>query len=251
MKQAVAYCRVSTDGQVGEDKFGIESQKQMIREYSEKHDIEITDWFIDLGVSGASKKRPALDRLLSGEVSNPPIGTVLVAKSDRLARDVSVYYSYKGILQDLNIELISVVEDWSMQDKLTAMILENFLAVSATIERENIRIRTSGGRKMKSRNGGYSGGRPSLGYKTVGGRLVIVEEEAKVVRFIFAERDSGNTIIGIRDKCNELGYKTKYGKNFAISTVQSVLNNRKLYEGMYKYGKDMDWVQGVHEPILK
>ncbi len=27
MKKAVGYCRVSTDGQVGEDKFGIDSQK--------------------------------------------------------------------------------------------------------------------------------------------------------------------------------------------------------------------------------
>ena len=35
------------------------------------------------------------------------------------------------------------------------------------------------------------------------------------------------------------------------SGVKSIVNNRPLYEGMYKYGKDMNWVQGVHEPILK
>ena len=28
MKRAVGYIRVSTDGQIGEDKFGIESQKK-------------------------------------------------------------------------------------------------------------------------------------------------------------------------------------------------------------------------------
>ena len=38
MKRAVAYCRVSTDGQVGEDKFGIESQREQIKEYCEKND---------------------------------------------------------------------------------------------------------------------------------------------------------------------------------------------------------------------
>ena len=33
-KQAVGYVRVSTNGQVGDDKFGIESQKQQITEYA-------------------------------------------------------------------------------------------------------------------------------------------------------------------------------------------------------------------------
>ena len=37
MKRAVAYCRVSTDGQVGDDKFGIESQREQIKEYCRKN----------------------------------------------------------------------------------------------------------------------------------------------------------------------------------------------------------------------
>ena len=41
MTKVVAYVRVSTDGQIGEDKFGIESQKRMITEYCDKNDMEI------------------------------------------------------------------------------------------------------------------------------------------------------------------------------------------------------------------
>ena len=52
MKKAVGYCRVSTDGQVGEDKFGIDSQKEQILEYAKRNDYEILEWFIDEGVSG-------------------------------------------------------------------------------------------------------------------------------------------------------------------------------------------------------
>ena len=33
MKNVVAYIRVSTDGQVGEDKFGLEAQRQQILDY--------------------------------------------------------------------------------------------------------------------------------------------------------------------------------------------------------------------------
>ena len=46
------------------------------------------------------------------------------------------------------------------------------------------------------------------------------------------------------------GYQTRSGKRFQVSTIKSILGNRPLYEGMYKYG-DMNWVKGVHEPILK
>lgn len=250
MKRAVAYCRVSTDGQVGEDKFGIESQRQQIKEYCAKNDIEVVQWFIDEGVSGAAKKRPAFDKILGGEVTNPPIQYVVVAKTDRISRDINLYYAFKNILTEMNIEILSVSEDWSAQDKLTALILENFLAMAATLERENIRIRTSGGRRLKAKQGGYSGGRAPMGYKIADHQLVINEDEAPVVRFIFQQKKGGNTMLGTVKALNDAGYKTRNGKPFVISTVQSIWNNEKTYRGYYKYGKDGEWVKGVHEPIL-
>ena len=47
MKNVVAYCRVSTDGQVGEDKFGIEAQKEQIMEYCSRNAMQISAWYID------------------------------------------------------------------------------------------------------------------------------------------------------------------------------------------------------------
>ena len=130
-----------------------------LEKLAKDNDIEISNWFIDEGISGTSDKRPAFDKILSGEVTNPPIQYVIVAKADRISRDINLYYAYKNMLSKLNLEIISVSEDWSAQDKLTAMILENFLAMAAAVERESIRIRTSGGRKQKAKRGGYSGGR--------------------------------------------------------------------------------------------
>ena len=250
-KRAVAYCRVSTAGQVGEDKFGIESQREMIREYCDRNGIEIVNWYIDEGISGAEKKRPALSRLLEGEVTNPPTQYVVVAKADRLARDINLYYGFKAKLQELNLEIISVKEDWSAQDKLTAMILENFMAVVAEIEKENIKVRMSGGRKQKAKHGGYAGGKAPMGYKVVNGALVINEEEAPTVRYIFERKAEGYTMNSTVEALNKAGYKTRNGKPFVISTVQSIWNNEQTYRGMYRYGKDGEWVQGQHEPILK
>lgn len=251
MKRAVAYCRVSTEGQVGEDKFGIEAQREQIKEYCAKNDIEVTQWFIDEGVSGASKKRPAFDKILGGEVTSPPVQYVVVAKADRIARDINLYYAYKSRLADLDLEILSVSEDWSAQDRLTALILENFLAVAAEIERENIRIRTSGGRNLKARRGGYSGGRAPMGYSIKDKQLVINEAEAEVVRFIFDRKHSGMSMLSTVKALNEAGYKTRGGKPFVISTVQSIWNNERTYRGEYRYGKDGEWVKGQHEPIFK
>lgn len=251
MENVVAYVRVSTDGQVGEDKFGIASQKDQIVAYCAKNDLNIVDWFIDEGISGTAVRRPQLDRLLSGEITNPPVSRVVMAKADRLARDINLYYTFKLSLMKLGLDIVSVSEDWSAQDKLTAMILENFLAMAATLEKENIRVRTMGGRRQKAKSGGYSGGRAPMGYKIESGKMVINPEEVDAVRFIFREKEKGSTMLGTMNALNEHGYKTRNGKSFVISTVQSIWNNERTYRGEYKYGENGEWVKGEHEPILK
>lgn len=251
MKRAVAYLRVSTKGQTGDDAYGIEAQRADIKEYCEAHDMEVVNWYIDEAVSGTKVSRPALDKILGGEVTNPPMDYVVVAKTDRLSRDVTLYHSFKFRLNELGLEILSVKEDWSAQDKLTAMILENFMAMVAQIERENIRIRMTGGRAQKAKVGGYAGGRAPMGYKVVDKRLVINEDEVDVVRFIFKHKFAGDTMLGTVKALNDEGYHTRNGKPFVISTVQSIWNNERTYRGEYKYGEDGEWVKGQHEPILK
>ncbi len=57
-------------------------------------------------------------------------------------------------------------------------------------------------------------------------------------------------MLTITEELSQEGYKTRKDRRFHASTVRSILNNRKFYGGMYKYG-DNDWVKGVHTPILK
>lgn len=250
MKRAVAYCRVSTKGQIDEDKFGIDHQRSAIKEYCEKNDIEVVNGYIDEGVSGAETKRPALDKLLSGKVTNPPVEYIVVAKADRLARDVMLYYAFKAKLGDLGLTILSVMEDWTAQDKLTGTILENFLAVVAQIEKENIRARMSGGRTQKAKIGGYAGGNAPMGYKVENGKLVFNMEELPAVKMIFRNKFAGGTMNSTVKALNELGYTTRRGKPFVISTVQSIWNNERTYRGEYHYGKDGEWVKGEHPALI-
>lgn len=249
MKNVVAYIRVSTDGQCGDDKFGLDVQRKDIQEYCDAHDMTIAKWFMDEGESGA-KERPGFDEIVYGEVTNPPYEAVIVAKSDRVARDIEIYYYYKMLLRKKGMTLISITEDFGKFGAFSSM-LESFTLCVAEMERENINKRTSGGRRVKAARGGYSGGRPPYGYTPQNGKLVIVPEEAEVVKCVIESKKNGLTYQQICDTLNSQGKTNRSGSKFSISTLQVILDNEPLYRGMYRYGKDADWVEGEHEPIMK
>lgn len=250
MKNVVAYCRVSTDGQVGEDKFGIEAQKEQIMAYCARNDMQISAWYIDEGVSGVKESRPEFDKILFSDdaVTNPPVEAVIVAKNDRIARDINVYFYYKMLLKKKNIQLISIAEDFG-QFGVFSSILEAFTLCVAEMERENITKRTSTGRAVKASKGGYSGGRAPFGYRIENKRLVINESEAEIVRIIYDLHRQGVPMLGIANHLNEHGYKTRSNGAFYASNIKSILENEKTYRGMYKYGSG-EWVKGEHEAIL-
>ena len=99
IKNAVGYIRCSTQGQMLEDKFGVDAQKMQILEYCAKNNYSITQWYVDGAVSGVKEERPELNKILFEEtVTNPPTTTVIVAKSDRIARDINLYFYYRFLL---------------------------------------------------------------------------------------------------------------------------------------------------------
>lgn len=249
---AIAYLRVSTDGQVGDDKFGLDSQREQIEQYATTNGITIVEWFMDEGISGVTEHRPAFDRIIYGDITNPPYEAVIVAKNDRIARDINVYFYYKMMLKKKDITLISVSEDFG-QFGVFSNILEAFTMCVAEMERANITKRTSMGRAVKSERGGYSGGKAPYGYSSErgSGKLVINPNEVPLIKRIFEIRDNGGTMKDIVQTLKGEGFKTRKGNDFQISTIQYILGNRKTYEGFYKYGETGEWVQGLHEPILR
>lgn len=250
MKKAAAYIRVSTDAQASDDRFGLEAQREQIIEYARKNEIEIIEWFSDEGISGVKENRPAFDRIIYGDISNPPYEVVIVAKNDRIARDINIYFYYKMMLKKKNISLISISEDFG-QFGVFSNMLEAFTLCVAEMERDNINKRTSMGRGVKAEQGGYAGGRAPYGYKVTDKQLVIVPEEANAVITIFSMSESGATLQNIADHLNKQGLRTHNGGEFRTSTIQAILANRKTYEGYYKYGKQKEWVKGIHDAILK
>ena len=160
-----------------------------------------------------------------------------------------MYFFYKMLLRKKEIELISITEDFG-QFGVFSNVLEAFTILVAKMERENINKRTSAGRAVKSAKGQYSGGRAPFGYKAENHQLVIVPNEADIVKTIFRMKDGeGMTYQAIVEFLNSQGKKNRSGNAFSISTVQTIYENKKTYEGWYKYSGS-EWVKGAHEAIL-
>ncbi len=247
---AVAYRRVSTDAQGGADRFGLESQRKQIEDYAAANNIDIVKWYDDVGESGAKDNRPALSQILYGdEVVNPPFEMVIVAKADRMARDIYLYYAYKHQLNQKGVKLVSVAEDFGSMGAF-APVLEAFIVAMAQVERETIRNRTFGARRIKSSTGKHAAGRAIFGYDIKDKRRVINEKEAAVVKEIFWQLSMGSKFIEIAAWLNENGYTTKMGNRWDRTHISNMVEKAPLYRGMTKNMLTDEWIPGDHEPIL-
>ena len=246
MKNAIAYLRVSTEGQ--EDKYGLDAQREAVQKYADQNGYNIITWYEETG-SGAHR-RPILDGIcLSDVVENPPIEAIIVYKNDRIARDVKLYYWYLYNLEKKGISLIATQEDMEGLDPAITNFLRSVFQFVAEQERQNITKRTMAGRKVKAQLGGYAGGRVPYGYYVVGHELVIDEVEGEMVRKVFEYRDEGLTMTQtVMRMCAE-GYRTRKGSPIGMSNVQSIRRNEKFYRGYYRYDGGA-WVKGRHEPLL-
>jgi len=246
---AIGYLRVSTEEQASEGKFGLEEQKELILQYSRRNNMYILDWYIDKGVSGVKETRPAMNELLFGEVHNPPVEYVLVAKSDRIARDIKLYYYYLMLMEKKGMKLVSVTEP--LVDDGTGMgnIYRSLMLFVAEQERKNITMRTRGGRLQKAKQGGYGGGRPPYGYKAFEGELVVIPHEAKIIRKIFELWEAGVGVSRIARLFNQHGIPTRSGTKWSPPTITKILGHKDFYEGKYTYG-EVEAI-GRYEPLLK
>lgn len=85
--------------------------------------------------------------------------------------------------------------------------------------------------------GYYQGGGVPYGYKIDGRKVVIDEERAENVRFMYDEFSKGVIVKDIIKQLTAMG-KTYKGKPFAMNTVYGILRNEK-YIGVYRINDEV------------
>ena len=138
MKGGVFYIRVST-GKQEEKGNGLESQKEIIKEFAEKNDVfQIGDFHIEIGSGGAAlDKRPILSEAI--EIAKRHDAYLITSKLDRLSRKAAMV---SNMLED-NFKFVTVEHGFQAEH-----LFIRILAALAQKERELIGERTSAGLKQ-------------------------------------------------------------------------------------------------------
>lgn len=248
-RPVVGYLRVSTDEQA-QHGFGLDAQESKVRAYCEALGKPLSEIVRDDGYSGGTLDRPGLQALLE-RIRAGEVGTVVVAKLDRLSRSLAdLLMLHRDEFETHGTALVSVAEQFdtsTASGKLFFQIVGGF----AEFERNVITERTSGGRKEKARQGGYAGGGAPFGYVAQRGSRVLYldEQAAEAVRRTFELRDQGLTQREIAERLNAEGFRTAEGKEFRNVQVMRILRRRDLYAGAYRYA-DIEAEQGAQPAIL-
>lgn len=149
MKTACGYGRVSTQMQAVKGTSAKE-QKKLITAEAKRLGYNLTKFYSDEGFSGKTiDDRDGLQQLIN-DAKSGKVQAVIFTKLDRLGRNLNDLTTVWNLLtEDLKLDLICIDSPAiNTTDKMGKMML-GILGTFAEFEREMIRERTSGGRKIK------------------------------------------------------------------------------------------------------
>src|SRR3989344_3836091 len=233
-KQAIAYCRTSTESQ--KEKETIELQVQALNQFATKNEAEIVKWFKDDGVSGGLESRPELIRLLDYLKENQEIESVLIYKLDRLARDLFIQEGLIRKFAELDKQVVSTLEPDLNSNDPFRKAFRQMLGVFAEFEKAMIGLRMKNGKHSAVAKGKWHGGFV-YGYNNSGnGQLTINESESETVKKIFYMKKSQHkTYQKIADYLNAEKIKTKLSGKWHASTIRAIIKN-PIYKGKIRFG---------------
>lgn len=225
------YARVST-----EKEEQLHSIKNQI-DYYPTFIKEVKAWeyvpgYYDEGISGKSiKKREDFSRMIDDATAGK-FDLILTKEISRFARNTvdSITYTQKLLENNVGVLFESDNINTFLPDS------ELRLTIMSSIAQDELRklsSRVKFGFRRSIQNGVVLGNDAIWGYKKDAGKLVVVPEEAEIVRKIFDMY--ANQKLGMRTIINRLdqeNIKNNNGNSFSMSTISRILENPK-YKGYY------------------
>lgn len=154
--RAVAYIRVSTEDQ----NLGPEAQRSQIKTWSARSGVDVIAWFEDHGVSGSKPldERPELFKAIAA-LRESSAGVLVVAKRDRLARDVVIAGTVDRVAADLGAQVVAA-DGVGNGGGPAEQFLRSIIDAAAQYERALIRARTKAALAIKQTRGENTGCAP-------------------------------------------------------------------------------------------
>lgn len=226
------YARVSTDKyeQLNSLENQVSYYENLIRENSK---WTFVPGYVDEGITGTSiNKRISFKRMIR-DAKLGKFNLILTKEISRFARDTLDSISYTRKLLEYGVGVFfqyDHINTFNSDSELR-------LTIMASIAQEEVRKlseRVKFGFQRSIENGRVLGNDAIWGYKKDDGKLVIVEDEAEIIKKIYdmyVNEHIGMRSIGIR-LAKEFNIYNRNGKPLTQGTIKYILSNPK-YKGYY------------------
>lgn len=242
-KRVAAYARVSMESE--RMQHSLSAQVSYYSAFIQNNpEWEYAGVYADYGISGTgTRKREDFKRMIE-DAEAGRIDIILTKSIQRFARNTVDLLNTVRHLKDIGVEVRFEKENinsMSGDGELMLSILASFAQEESRSISENIKWSTVKRFKQGIPNGKFS----IFGYVWEGDKLVIVPEEAEIIRWMYAEYMKGSSRIEIGRALTERGIYTRNGKEFVDSNVKVILTNI-TYTGNMLFQKEY-----CEDPITK
>jgi site-specific DNA recombinase len=253
------YTRVSTEHGLEQEFNSLHAQREAAQAYvkSQAHEgwKPIRDHYEDGGYSGGSMDRPALQKLLT-DIRDRRIDIVVVYKVDRLTRSLTDFARLVELFDEHGVSFVSVTQSFnttSSMGRLTLNVLLSFAQFEREVTGERIRDKIAASKKK----GLWVGGVVPLGYQVKEKKLIVDDEEAKLVRLMFERYAELGSLPRLQQDLRRQGIVTRKrtlssgakvgGVHLTNGPLAYLLRNR-VYLGEINH-RDKSY-PGEHPPII-
>ena len=259
LRRCAIYTRKSSDEGLDQEFNSLDAQRDACTAFiaSQKHEgwVLIDRKYDDGGFSGGSLVRPALQQLLE-DMAKGLIDIIVVYKIDRLTRSLADFAKLTEVLDKHEVSFVAVTQQFNTSTsmgRLTLNVLLSFAQFEREVAGERIRDKIA----ASKRRGMWMGGVVPIGYDVKDRKLVINQQEADTVRYIFNQYLVLKSVqalkehldaSGIISKCRIHKDGTEAGGNpFFRGALYTILNN-PLYRGLISHKKQT--LPGIHDAII-
>jgi site-specific DNA recombinase len=242
MNRCAIYTRKSSDEGLDQAFNSLDAQREACAAFilSQKDEgwTLLPILYDDGGFSGGTMERPALKRLLA-DIEAGQIDVIVVYKVDRLTRALSDFAKLVEIFDRRGVSFVSITQQFNTTTSMGRLTL-NVLLSFAQFEREVIGERVRDKIAASKKKGMWMGGMPPLGYDVENRKLVVNDNEARIIVDIYRRYLVLKSVRALTDELAGAGIRSKRrvrpdgteygGQELSRGALYSMLQNR-LYRG--------------------
>lgn len=194
-----------------------------VTQWAERAKISVVAWHTDAGVSGAAAldDRPGLTSVFADLVTHKA-GVLVVARRDRLARDVVIAATIERTAAQYGARVISA-DGVGNGDSPADQFMRTILDGAAAYERALIRARTRAALRARRARGDRAGEVP-WGYgATPEGKLFEHEAERAVIERVITLRNEGSSLRAIVRSLEADGAVARSGRPLQLTQVARIV----------------------------